>query len=564
MGKYGTNLEGFGAFEGGVNADKGAPLVSTSSDGETALLFGPAALREIQAGVANGDFAIPPDAAGDTITEENPLPYWTFTDVNSAGAITAAIVADAGAGSGNVLRFTVASGTLTGKSATLTRYVPVASSASRSFSFYAEATFDNGTNSTQSEVQMTGEFYTSDQTTTTGSPISSDNYAFNAFSLGPTGITAPDLYAVAPDLTTMTAPADAAYLKLTITVETVATQSADRTVDLTEVRLNHGLPELLITDRDDPTTAPAFINAAAGELNIQSGSGDYLLLSPDTLLIAADTVGITAGSGAATLQAGTSIELIAPSGVNVTTDGSTPGTLYASDIHDTTGDLQVIAEGGDMILRHGVTSGTAPRLLFRDGAGTYYGGLRMEGANVFRFYNGSATNDYAYVYAERFYPMNGTTASRYISDNGTRTEFSAGIETNGSIVTIGSIVNDSISTTTATANAAIWVLSSGTTYSLRRNSSSARYKTNIVDADAAVLEAARKIKPRHYESTIEDEAGVTRLGFIAEEVLAAGLSHAVDYNAEGQVETIDSTALIAALFARVNDLEERLAALESR
>ena len=91
MGKYGTNLEGFGAFEGGVNADKGAPLVSTSSDGETALLFGPAALREIQAGVANGDFAIPPDAAGDTITAENPLPYWTFTDVNSAGAITCKI-----------------------------------------------------------------------------------------------------------------------------------------------------------------------------------------------------------------------------------------------------------------------------------------------------------------------------------------------------------------------------------------------------------------------------------------------------------------------------------------
>jgi len=294
VGKYGTNLEGFGAFEGGVNADKGAPLVSTSSDGETALLFGPAALREIQAGVANGDFAIPPDAAGDTITSENPLPYWTFTDVNSAGAITAAIVADAGAGSGNVLRFTVASGTLTGKSATLTRYVPVASSASRSFSFYAEATFDNATSSAQSEVQMTGQFYTADQTTTTGSPFSSDNYGFNAFSLGPTGITAPDLYAVAPDLTTMTAPADAAYLKLTITISTVATQSAARTIDLTEVRLAHGLPELLITDRDDPTTPPAFINAAAGELNIQSGSGDYLLLRPDTIITAATSIALQA------------------------------------------------------------------------------------------------------------------------------------------------------------------------------------------------------------------------------------------------------------------------------
>jgi len=294
MGKYGTNVTGLGAYEGGVNNDKGSPLVANNTDGETALLFGPAALREIQAGVANGDFAIPPDQADATITEENPLPYWTFTDVNSAGAITCAIVNDAGAASTNVLRFTVNSGTLTGKSVTLTRYVPVASSASRSFSFYAEATFDNGTSSAQSEVQMTGQFYTADQTTTTGSPFSSDNYGFNVFSLGPTGITAPDLYAVAPDLTTMTAPADAAFLKLTITIATVATQSANRTVDLTEVRLNHGLPELLITDRDDPTTAPAFINAAAGELNIQSGSGDYLLLAPDTIISATTSISLNA------------------------------------------------------------------------------------------------------------------------------------------------------------------------------------------------------------------------------------------------------------------------------
>ena len=346
MGKYGTNLEGFGAFEGGVNADKGAPLVSTSSDGETALLFGPAALREIQAGVANGDFAIPPDAAGDTITEENPLPYWTFTDVNSAGAITAAVVADAGAGSGNVLRFTVASGTLTGKSATLTRYVPVASSASRSFSFYAEATFDNGTSSAQSEVQMSGEFYTADQTTTTGSPITSDNYGFNAFSLGPTGITAPDLYAVAPDLTTMTAPSDAAYLKLTITISTVATQSANRTVDLTEVRLNHGLPELLITDRDDPTTAPAFINAAAGELNVQSGSGDYLLLRPDTIITAATSISLNAttvtangelvGAGVTTdLHHGITLQRTTNLTVNTSVDASATAITWSSAVKNT-------------------------------------------------------------------------------------------------------------------------------------------------------------------------------------------------------------------------------------
>jgi hypothetical protein len=294
MGKYGTNYTGFGAYEGGVNADKGAPLVSTSSDGETALLFGPAALREIQAGVANGDFAIPPDAAGDTITEENPLPYWTFTDVNSAGAITAAIVADATAGSGNVLRFTVASGTLTGKSATLTRYIPVASSASRSFSFYAEATFEGGTNSTQANAKLTCEFYKSDGVTATGTAFDSGTETFSQLQ-GATGITAPDLYAVAPDLTACTAPSDAAYLKITITIATVATQSATRVVDLTEVRVANGLPELVLTDKVDPATyAPAFISAVQGELNIQSGAGDYLLLSPSTIITASNDIALNA------------------------------------------------------------------------------------------------------------------------------------------------------------------------------------------------------------------------------------------------------------------------------
>ena len=33
MGNYGTNLEGFGGFEGDVNADNGATLVSTNSEG---------------------------------------------------------------------------------------------------------------------------------------------------------------------------------------------------------------------------------------------------------------------------------------------------------------------------------------------------------------------------------------------------------------------------------------------------------------------------------------------------------------------------------------------------
>jgi hypothetical protein len=272
--KYGSDQQQLANSGGSVISQDNAVLINGDSDGEDALLFGPAALREIQAGVANGSFAIPPSDSEATITADNALPYWTFTDVNSAGAITAALVADTGAASGYVLRFTVASGTTTGKSATLTRFVPVASSASRSFSFYAEATFENATNSTQSNAQISMTFYKTDQTTVTGSTFSSDLYGFNLL-VTPNGITAPNLYSTTPGIANVTAPSDAAFIKLTITIATVATQSAVRTVDLTEVRLAHGLPELLLTDKTSPATrAPAYITNDDGLLTIIEGTGD--------------------------------------------------------------------------------------------------------------------------------------------------------------------------------------------------------------------------------------------------------------------------------------------------
>jgi hypothetical protein len=338
MGNYGTNLEGFGGFEGGVNADKGAPLVSTSSDGETALLFGPAALREIQAGVANGDFAIPPDEAGSTITDENPLPYWTFTDVNSAGAITCAIVADTGVGSGNLLKFTIDSGTLTGKSATLTRYIPVASSASRSFSYYLEASFLNGTDApegTEATVQVSGQFYEQDQTTTTGSAFVGAAETFSFFaSPSASGIVAPDFYAATPDLDNTTVPADAAFLKVTVTIATVATQTATNEISLTEVRATNGLPELLLTDRNQPDIhGPALITADFGALGLRSGSGDgTIYLGADTNIFGSDGVNINTSGD---------VSINAETGVFITeNDGDDPGALNCGNT-DITGTLDV-------------------------------------------------------------------------------------------------------------------------------------------------------------------------------------------------------------------------------
>jgi hypothetical protein len=594
MTSYGSDYTPITQQSGDLVAQGGATLISPRSEGETAIMAGPALLREIQAGVANGDFSVSPVDPTANISDENDLPYWTYTDINSDGAITAAVVSDANAASGNVLRFTVASGTLTGKSATLTRYVPVASSASRSFSFYAEATFENGTNSTQATAKLTCEFYQSDQVTTTGTAFESDVYGFNSLQ-GATGITAPDLYAVAPDLTSTTAPSNAAYLKLTITIETVATQSADRVVDLTEVRLAHGLPELILTDKGDPATyQPAYILNESGDLSLVASTGENLVVGMNgywlgsvsntiesggdiSLIAEGDIIGTAANVdlSATTLMTLTSdaTNMIAPSGVEITTDGAAAGTLTVGavtapaglSLTASAGDIALRADGSDVIVQDiNAANGTNPRILFRDKNNTFYAGVKSGAANVVQILNGSSATDYAQLWAERIYPMNGSTASRYMYDTGSVIGFSSGGDFNGSLNVTGSMVSDAISTTTQTASAAIWVLSSGTTYSLRRNSSSARYKTNIVDADEAVLEAARKIRPRHYESTIEDEAGATRLGFIAEEVEAAGLTHAVGYDAEGRVETLDPTALIAALFVRVNDLEQRLADLESR
>ena len=241
MGKYGTNLEGFGAFEGGVNADKGAPLVSTSSDGETALLFGPAALREIQAGVANGDFAIPPDEADATITAENPLPYWTFTDDDSAGAITCKIE-NATSASSNMLTWTVAANTPTGKTATISRYIPVPSSRDQAYGswleLYAEATAAH----TDRKVIMTLQFYKSDLTAV-GTAITR-TFSFADFFPFRTAVF---LYGDNSDRLNINYLAT--FAKISISIDTTGTNVDQSQISFFEVKTLLSQPMLLVTPR---------------------------------------------------------------------------------------------------------------------------------------------------------------------------------------------------------------------------------------------------------------------------------------------------------------------------
>ena len=515
MGKYGTNLEGFGAFDGGVNNDKGSNLVAINTEGETSLLFGPAALREIQANVANGDFAIPPDDATATITEENPLPYWTFTDVNSAGAITAAVVASASAGSGNVLRWSVAASTLTGKSATLTRFVPVASSRNRAFAHFPELNTASATNTANISLTIAYQYYKQDYTTTGSSGTFTATFA----TLG-TGTN----WLNPPIATTNAAPSDAAFIYVTITVSTTATTPASvSTVDITEVRLVRGDQTNLFAEYTTPATyAPTRVRQVNGVLNIEPNGG--------------------------------------------------------------TGDVTL---GGDLTV-----SGTDVNL----GTGLTIGVLGTSAVQFTRNDSGNRAN----ITVARVFP--GTQATRYMDDNGSAITFSSSVDVNGSVdattfypsssgfalvgvngadvsltgadVSVPISGNGELSTipntTTATTNSARWVNTSGNIYALRRDSSTRRVKTNIVEADDAVLAAAKNLRAVHFEPLEKDADGILRgtgqqtLGLIAEEIVDAGLGCAVTYDGEGLPDGYDERVIIAALLHRINDLEARLAELESR
>jgi len=460
VGKYGTNLTGFGAFEGGVNADKGAPLVSTSSDGETAFIFGPAALRTIQAGCENGDFAIPPDEADATITDENPLPYWTFTDVNSAGAITCAIVTDASSGSSSVLRWSIANSTGTGKSAKITRYIPVPASRDRAFVFIPEAFLGTRTG-TNFSVTLAYAWATSDLTAT---------------GTGDTKTTSTGATLLSVDTTPLNsaAPADAAFIYVTLTIATTGTTSGTTTQDISEIRLHRGDQGLYITDTSSASFAPSRISSTSNVLKIEAATGDAYPISIKT--------------GAAANNA-----------IIVLGDGTTGGAIRA-------------------------------------------------GSGVARIDMLSADQSaYANVVADRFYP--GSQVSRYLDDNGSQTSVSGALYI-GAYSTTGSAAN--LRATAATGSAILF------------STSSRRWKDNIEDVDAETLAAAKRLKARHFNSKHEVDNNKRLLGMIAEEVQEAGLDCAVEYDADGLPLAIDWNAITAALLARLEDAERRIAALESR
>jgi hypothetical protein len=513
--QYGTNLPGLTGYEGDVTADGGETLIGSDSEGATALLFGPAALREIQAGVANGDFASAPDDPDSDVTEENPLPYFSIED-SSGGSITARVIEDASAGSGNVLRFRIAGGTTSGNSLTISRFVPVPGTRNRSFVFTPEVYCINAASTSNAKVVLSYQYYEIDAETTTGT---GDTRERTLAEIG-----SADTLRIASNYTRLAIPSDAAFILVSVKVETTGTVSSQSDVSIAELRLIAGGSDLYIAENSTPGTyGPARLRQVNGTLTITPNLG---------------------GSGTVTVDGTLNLGSSSFSSLSVS------GTAGADAI--TVNDGNILVENGYVrALR--TSSGNATFTGAIDGdAGDR---IRIEADGRIEWGDGTSSSGDVNLYR--------SSSTTLRTDDAFAADFlSATLSVSAGN---GNFNADGPSTTTAATNTCQFVLLSGTEYQIRRNTSSARYKTNIVPADEIVLNAARQITPKHFESTIDtpEELGKTRLGFIAEEIHNAGLTHAVGYNEDGQPETLDHIALIAALWHRVNDLEERLKALEA-
>jgi len=617
---YGSDLTGLTLFEGGVVSDTGASIISTSSDGEKAILFGPSSLRAIHGGITNGDFAALPDDPSVDISDENALPYFKWD--NSSGTAFSAIIAtdNAFVGNNRVVRILVGTA-ITSGTATLSRIEPLGATGGIGNAFVPFASLSrNASAGTGVKVSVQYEWLASDQETEVGANATGAKINWE----GASGVPS-TLYATFDGepgylLVYHAAPSGAEYIKTSVVFEATAAGGSGydvagfRSIDVVDIGLERGSSTVLINEDTSPDDfAAGHIQQFNGTIEIVSGKSTYVGAD-----IAQIFVGIEDSSmpdrGQIVLDANSGpINLLAAGGVTTDSSLTVAGDITSSSTNTITGHKIRATSGDDASLTStlhgfqiGSTSGanlrmdnneimavnngaTSTLLLQNDGGLTSIGGglgvtgnidstgsiaagTLVQALGVFRSIQ-AATTDNAFTAR-----TNADGNPRLAIDCGGTIEWGTGgtrdtnlyrggaslLETDDNFQTNAQLRVVAPTGTTQTSSQAIYFFVSGNgSYELRRNTSSARYKTNIVDADEVVLEAARKVKPRHYESTIEAEAGATRLGFIAEEVHDAGLTHAVGYDSEGKPETIDPTALIAALWHRVEDLENRLKVLET-
>jgi len=290
--KVASDSQQINTLTGGITSSDGSPLLDTDSVTGKSTMFGPAAIREIQNGVANGDFGAPPqDATANINDTDNALPYWTFTD-SSSGRVTLKVIDDATSGystsSGYILRALFANASATPDYARVERWVPILGGANRPSAYNPEFTALFATNTATVQVQIYCEFYKEDKSTAVGTAWSRTVTGAQLYAAGATGTsgsvaTVSSLLYVQPDQVASTsanwlrsvAPASAAYLRILLDFEVPgAGPTADVRVDIAEVRLPLTQTDIILSDKEAPATyGPSHIWQQDGALWVAGAQG---------------------------------------------------------------------------------------------------------------------------------------------------------------------------------------------------------------------------------------------------------------------------------------------------
>ena len=130
-----------------------------------------------------------------------------------------------------------------------------------------------------------------------------------------------------------------------------------------------------------------------------------------------------------------------------------------------------------------------------------------------------------------------------------------------SLIAAGRIQSDGTYDTTTGSSANVNVGSNGL---LRRSTSSARYKKDIIDATWGLADVL-KLKPKTFKSnaTGEDADDKTYGGFIAEDVHDIGLTNFVEYNNSDQPDAIHYGNMVALMAKAIQEQQEKIETLEA-
>lgn len=527
--KYGTDETILQSLTGTLQSDDGSPLLSTSSDGGTAYAIGDTLSAGIYSGIQNGNLASPPQSIGSAspLSDDNPLPYFTFVD-SSSGRITAYAVEDAAQANGYSIRFR-AVGAQSGDKVYLERRISAPSSRAQSYVYSARAAFTTASNTAGYSAFVETQYLKADGTTTTGAASTTITAGTSVFGYNATALELVNYPGAGGAV-----PTDGASILFRTGVTFSTAVAGTVTIDLVEMRLVRGTTVVPFVDQEFPGQSGAVVGQSAKVFLIHSNSLGTAGFNPK-------------------LELNTSTGSIFLNAAGTITGGGTP----------TSGDIELRTKTGGYVYF---------------GAGTANADVRLwvQGANALR-------TDDIYIVGSRVTPNANTVdqpghyfeptegyywCDRQVSATTDANLFLTSGFVSGNLQTIRFFRKITAGGTALTATGHVLIANNSTTAPSFAAGSDYRLKTDIRSASEEIdfvekIDALRPVLFTNRESGDEN-----LLGFIAHEVAphipeaVEGEKDGIDDEGNPAYQSLAAAKMIPYLVGAVRDLSARVKELE--